>query len=523
MTEVHFSAPITGGVPPFVYSWDFNQESSFVGIKHLPDPTFVYQVPGDQRVVVQVTDALGRKADASTVLRVTPISYKAAKPIRYNNIHGTADQPVVIEGFEISGDKTNGIALINCSYIVIRNNHIHDVTDNDLESNISGNAIYVQNSDHISILNNYIHDNTHGINVNSTPDAILFEGVVIRGNVVVNNRLDNAILVRGGRSIEVGSNLSINNGDPAYFEKHRLQGVAVWDSQDVNIHDNFTYGSSSDGIALATSREMQAVNTDFYCSHYSITRNVSINNGEQGIWLSGTRDGLVTNNVIDQITKGAGIMVEGDNHQVTIADNRIYDSGVSGIWLESSWNINISRNLISSTYYDASGIWVGYIPHDYYRHHANEDILISQNVITDNRIGIELHAANRIIIANNTVVRNGQGLGNPAGIWVMAEMTDTVIANNVFGWNDGWGITNDSRTTIITKNISYANNGAIRSVVPDEGTITTDPLFISWKTDYFMPTTGSPCIHGGNKEYDFRTEPRPEDDPVDIGAYEYPN
>jgi parallel beta-helix repeat protein len=523
MTQVHFSTIVTGGVPPFAYTWDFQSEPPYLGVKHLPDPYFVFATPGDYQIVVRVTDAFGRKAEASETLKVTPISYQVAKPIRYINVHGTADQPVIIEGFDISGENTNGIALVNCSYVVIRNNHVHNMTDNDMERSISGNAIYVQNSDHISILNNYVHDNTRGINVNSTPDADLFEGVVIQGNVVINNQLDNAILVRGGRLIEVGGNLSINNGDPEYFEKHRLQGVVVWDAQDVNIHDNYAYGSTSDGIALATSREMQAEKNDFYCSNYTITRNVSVKNGEQGIWLSGTSDGLVSNNIIDQITKGDGIMVEGDNHQVTIADNSIVDSGVSGIWLESSWDITIARNRISSTLADASGIWVGYIPHDYYRYHVNENILINHNVITDNRMGIELHAANQVIVVNNTVARNGQVSDNPAGILVMAEMKNTVVANNVFGWNDGWGIVNDSNTTFITSNISYANTGAIRTVVPDEGTITADPVFISRMTDYFMPISGSPCINGGKKNFDFRTEPHPVDDPVDIGAYEYHN
>lgn len=67
--DVGFQANVTGGTPPYLYSWNFGDGSAN---SKLPSPVHTYRVWGLSTVNLTVTDAAGSTAVASTTFEVHP-------------------------------------------------------------------------------------------------------------------------------------------------------------------------------------------------------------------------------------------------------------------------------------------------------------------------------------------------------------------------------------------------------------------------------------------------------------------
>jgi hypothetical protein len=157
--------------------------------------------------------------------------------------------------------------------------------------------------------------------------------------------------------------------------------------------------------------------------------------------------------------------------------------------------------------------------------------------------GIHLwHAADKVLIANNTVFANGSasmgggiviGVGNAPGGKIL---TNTKVVNNIVVNNRYHGIHYgcDSGQTCIGSGNIIANNLVIGSSAPltrgaitATGTITADPQFVNYQAngtgDYRLKSS-SPAINKGMASYaptnDIDNISRPRGTTHDLGAYE---
>ena len=157
--------------------------------------------------------------------------------------------------------------------------------------------------------------------------------------------------------------------------------------------------------------------------------------------------------------------------------------------------------------------------------------------------GIHLwHAADNVMIANNTVFANGgRGMGggivigtgdSPGGV----ILNNTKVINNIVYKNAGSGIKeycDSGRNCIgpnntISNNLVYANSSAITMRVGSaQDTIAADPQFVDFQADgtgnYHLKST-SPAIDqglsGSAPATDIDNVARPRGGATDIGAYE---
>lgn len=177
-------------------------------------------------------------------------------------------------------------------------------------------------------------------------------------------------------------------------------------------------------------------------------------------------------------------------------------------------------------------------------YHANLRGKIYNNIVyRASSFGIHLwHAANNVMIANNTSFANGStGMGggfvigtgdSPGGI----VMNNTKVVNNIAYGNPRVGIAQYCYTNvkcigsgnIVANNAVYANGKGITMLVGTAtGTITTDPKFVSYQANgtgnYRLQST-SPLVNKGTASYaptyDIDNAARPKGGALDIGAYE---
>lgn len=158
--------------------------------------------------------------------------------------------------------------------------------------------------------------------------------------------------------------------------------------------------------------------------------------------------------------------------------------------------------------------------------------------------GIHLwHAANNVVIANNTVFANGAGgMGggiefgvgdSPGGV----VLDNTTVANNIV-YGNATGIVQycysgqaciGSHNTV-ANNLVYGNGGSAISlrVGSATGTVVADPQFVNYQSngsgDYHLKST-SPAVDKGSATgapaFDIEQAARPKGGAFDIGAYEF--
>ncbi len=177
-------------------------------------------------------------------------------------------------------------------------------------------------------------------------------------------------------------------------------------------------------------------------------------------------------------------------------------------------------------------------------YHSNKRGHIYNNIVYRvSAWGIHLwHAATDVMIANNTVFRNGTasmgggieyGSGDaPGGIVV----NNTHIVNNLVYDNPGSSITTYcysgvnciGSTNTVENNLVYGNGRAISiKGTPAVGTVAADPQFVNYIAagggDYRLKST-SPAVNKGATHYapayDINNAARPLGAAIDIGAYE---
>jgi hypothetical protein len=245
--------------------------------------------------------------------------------------------------------------------------------------------------------------------------------------------------------------------------------------------------------------------------------------GRIGILVLGSFDRMVGNHVHDipnlgQCANGVAIDPSG-GAGIDDADYSAHDDDLIGNWVHDIGDATQPCPTVQGLY------------------HSNLRGTIVSNVSFHNTgFGIHTwHAAQYVTISGNTVFDNGKsgiivGAGDSPG-GVTADYF--VVTDNVLVHNREYGIIEYGTTGPHNRyidNLAFSNVAGATSLmagVTEMGTLTSDPLFVSYQPDgsgdYHL-AAGSPAIDSGTMEgapaIDFDGAPRPSGADFDRGAFE---
>jgi len=235
---------------------------------------------------------------------------------------------------------------------------------------------------------------------------------------------------------------------------------------------------------------------------------------------------------------------------VRVLNNHVHDLAVAG-----GCSSNGGGGIVFSNYQASDGEVSGNLVHDIGEpgtcsgvqgiYYSNLRGKIYNNIVyRASAWGIHLwHAANKVIVANNTVFANGSattgggivmGTGDAPGNVVM---TETKVINNIVAYHPRASIRQYcyrgesciGADNLVAHNVVFGNAAKIEMLVgKDIGTITQDPLFVDFRLDgkgNYRLRKDSPARKRGLAALappsDIEGAKRPRAPAVDIGAYQH--
>ena len=200
------------------------------------------------------------------------------------------------------------------------------------------------------------------------------------------------------------------------------RGIGLFGSGSYNFFEkNIIVDNIHNGVFLKSSDRSN------YTVHSNTIKDNIISETNYGIYLEGTSNTEVINNVIQEFGT-YGVFASLTRNDLIF--NNTITNGSYGVFLTNSHSLNISKNTIFSI--ESYGIWAlggQLIVTDY-----NESIYLGKHLIDDN----ELHSCN-------------------AGVRVSGSMNNRIINNKIFN-NDYYGLEVDGSSdniTVINNNLSF--------------------------------------------------------------------
>ncbi len=293
---------------------------------------------------------------------------------------GTAEDPYIIEGWEIDSSQAHGIEIRNTDALFI----VRDV---------------------------YVHSGTN--------DGIFLDNVV-------NGRVENATILDNRRGIELwfsanititGSNVSSNNNWAGIYSKY---------ADNVTIAGNDIYSNEGYGI-------------DFWSSaNITVTDNNVSWNEWVGITLDRCSNATVAGNSV--ANNGGGIQL-GESTNVTVTGNDLTANGVDingPLISHYSSNTVTPDNLVNGKplyyYKDCSGVEVDGVPVGQLIVANCTDVRVSNLDIANTDTGIRMAFVYDLVIIGNEISGN-----NLDGI-ILRFSGNAIITGNVVSWSGRWGI-----------------------------------------------------------------------------------
>jgi parallel beta-helix repeat protein len=366
------------------------------------------------------------------------------QPIEGNS----ANNPLIIEGFEITNPKGPCIFVENVEHVIVRNNYLYDcgtdfsaelIANNTRDDDCLGGgtdfmetgALNLFRVGSVKVYNNKFENNDYAIRIDGFDINNKVNGVEVFNNQIYNTHRNFFLWVKDSKNVLIYNNDIRHNGLDEFFDNAALekifggeelgcmdgrsQGIVVFSCDDVNIYNNFILNSSSDGIGIMGSPG-DPFNSNYPSTNVEIYDNEVVENGEQGIWLAGAHNVSIYNNKVYQSKHrigeqggSSGIMLEIDAVDVRIFNNEIYYNDMYGISITAGTNVDIYENNIS---YNGEG-GIG-LTHLYYVvNDGIKNINISNNFIHNNRIcGVTLknNYSEDIFVEKNIFKNNS---GNP--------------------------------------------------------------------------------------------------------------
>lgn len=396
-------------------------------------------------------------------------AYELHQPLFIENIETTPEEPLIIEGYEITNSDGYCIQIHHVEHVIIRDNYLHDcgtaLTEeviHKMDRGKDAGAAMVTNADvtgainiweakSVEIRGNEVINNDYGIRVHSSSNT---DRVKIAENSVKNNKRAYFIHVLNAKNVEIFSNQVLDNGLSRFIDNEALgeafergedfgdgrsQGIMCGSCKDVDIYRNIVINSTSDGIGLGGDLERED-----YSENFRIYNNTVMWNAEQGLWILTSRNGEIFNNRIwkntarpDTTGGSSGIMFETHVFDVDIFNNDIAYNDMFGIHMAMSTRINITDNEI---HHNADGAiaWGEWFTREgrFKAKGFNEGVNIEDNYIHDNMGSVFGFLTDvfedKVSVIGNKIERNGIRIRH------FQEFADHDISNHPEIWvHDG--------------------------------------------------------------------------------------
>ncbi len=386
-----------------------------------------------------------------------PATYQPRAPIVIQNQPTSPDNPLIIEGYEISNPDGPGIQVRDTDYVIIRNNYLHDcgtkvseqrqrlvketgdARNGMLDKPFETGAILVFDAKGtVQISGNEVRGNDYGIMVQG--HRFRAQSVSVHDNQVQDNHRAAFIWVGQADRVDIHDNFVQDNGLNVFYDNEglvramqkgeefgdgRTQGLLTQDCHNVRIFKNTVINSVSDGIGIMnrglTFDDNHRLKFDpDYEKHLvhdiEIFDNVIERNGEQGIWITSAKRGKVYRNKVlanahrpGETGGSTGIHLEGNVSEFEISDNEIAWNDIFGIGIICSSSNTIRGNDI---HHNGDG-GIGWNDAGYVEKRLSANNVIEDNNIHDNRVAAFVvwgETLGRTILKGNEVANNG---GNP--------------------------------------------------------------------------------------------------------------
>ncbi len=314
--------------------------------------------------------------------------------------NGTKDFPIIISGYNFTGVRDENL-IPNQQLICIMNVDIHFVIQNCYFTNYKIGILIFTSSNGL-ITNNTIHTTEMGIRLTYSSN------ITITNNDLFDNQASGSINIKGSENISISNN----------YIHDQMEGVYIYDSFNISIVNN-SFDNNVKSIRSIISNNILINSNSIYTSDQSINK--------AGILIEG------------KIWTGKGYYETG-NFSTVITSNKINYSSAGIEILYCEYDENLSG--IGSSASDL----------------ASEDpIIIRNNIINNNRIGISTKNSSFISITNNTIFNNEEwGVYFDESTDINVQWND-FIGNHYYLYQENWINENEITAMEVESSLSQCN------------------------------------------------------------------
>ncbi|MFX1286085.1 MAG: NosD domain-containing protein [Promethearchaeota archaeon] len=357
----------------------------------------------------------------------------------------------ILSGNMVSNNGGNGFNIFDSETSVLTANTASN--NNDL-------GIFLRDSTDITLSNNTIKSNSGGIFLwYSGNNTLVSNTITNNGNIGIilatskNNTILDNILVNNDLFIghaEINWDMHVTsptltdyfqadvmnnsiNGKPLVYWQHAAGGTIPAGAAQV-ILVNCTAVTVANQDLSNVLFGLQTISS----SCVSILNNVIVNTSISGIYLLDSINSTIADNKITH-NYGLGIFLQ-DSNSSAISNNTVTNNRHNGIFLEDSNNSNSSKNVVTDN--DGHGFYLG----------NSKNCMISSNIISYNRgKGVEVNDSTNIIISSNTISSNDNGIH-------LENSCNSVISDNTINYNEEDGILFRASENSTISNNTVSNN-----------------------------------------------------------------
>lgn len=340
---------------------------------------------------------------------------------------GTHADPYIIEGWEIGPPASPdvllfpplGIAIYHTNeHFIIRNVYIHSTTDmarggiyfsnvsnGQIEDSIlSSNqlGINIHSSANISLTLSNISDNFHGAHLSSSTNLTISDNE-LASNTGSGLMVDSSTNATITKNIFTANGLSLDGNSIEHFNSHIISTSNLVNGKPMlyyrNCADLDLIGSSAGQILIANCTGVLVRDTEIAGPyppgppyHYG---------GLAGILMAYVDTTFIENNILSNNYDGLRLH---RSTNATIMWNAFLSNQGAGIRASHSQSTTLIGNTLSSNRgvgMRGSGIDLN---------HAIADIVMSDNIITNNNVGIRLFSSTGVVITDNHITNNKHGI-----------------------------------------------------------------------------------------------------------------